>query len=392
MNRNKLLIPNYGLAALWLSLILCGFSACTQSGDEPKVHALLIILGNDDEIRESVEKNQETMTALLRQVSRSCEVHLTVMKSNPGLEGRVTKKVLVNSDVTASDSPRQLDIIKPGQVKVWVRETPTRPVDTLLVYYSGHGTMDNYGTHDLHFDPGADTVLTRNWLAEELRSKPAGLKLLITDTCSENVQADSAAPLQKAVYADVKANAQFYAKNLFLEHRGLLDITAASPGQLAYGDHIIGGHFTSALAEALIPDSDTNGDDFLSWAELFDATRAGTESLYKETSATFSPAEQRKIQVAGQTPFNASLPEPTSDRVQAAASSDSGVSPVEPPVPPRAVAVLNFTSAPSGAEVLIDGLVVGQTPLTDYELDTDGGSTKNIEVTVKADRSKVRMQ
>ena len=245
--------------------------------------------------------------------------------------------------------------------------------------------MDNYGTHDLHFDPGADTVLTRNWLAEELRSKPAHLKLLITDTCSENVQAASAAPLQKAVYADVKANAQFYAKNLFLEHRGLLDITAASPGQLAYGDSIIGGHFTSALAEALIPASDTNGDDFLSWDELFDATRAGTEALYKETSATFSPAEQRKIQVAGQTPFNASLPEPTSDRVQSAASSDSGVSPVEPPVPPRAVTVLNFTSVPSGAEVLIDGDTVGRTPLTDYELDTDGGSPKVIEVTVKAE-------
>ena len=62
-----------------------------------KVHALLVILGNDGKIRESVEKNQETMTALLRQVSRSCEVHLTVMKSNPGLEGLVTKKVLVNN-------------------------------------------------------------------------------------------------------------------------------------------------------------------------------------------------------------------------------------------------------------------------------------------------------
>ena len=227
--------------------------------------------------------------------------------------------------------------------------------------------------------------LTRNWLAEELRSKPAHLKLLITDTCSENVQADSAAPLQKAVYAEVKANAQFYAKNLFLEHRGLLDITAASPGQLAYGDSIIGGHFTSALAEALIPASDTNGDDFLSWAELFVATRAGTEALYKETSATFSPAEQRKIQVAGQTPFDASLPEPTSDRVQSAASADSGGPPVESPVPPRAVTVLNFTSVPSGAKVSIDGDTVGQTPLTDYELDTDSGSTKEIEVTVKAE-------
>ena len=46
---------------------------------------------------------------------------------------------------------------------------------------------------------------------------------------------------------------------------------------------------------------------------------------------------------------------------------------------------LNFTSVPSGAEVSIDGFVVGQTPLMDYELETDGRSTKDIEVTVKAE-------
>ena len=76
---------------------------------------------------------------------------------------------------------------------------------------------------------------------------------------------------------------------------------------------------------------------------------------------------------------------PTSDRAQPAASADSGGPPVESAVPPRTVTVLNFTSVPSGAKVLIDGFVVGQTPLTDYEVNTDGGSTKEIEVMVKAE-------
>ena len=55
------------------------------------------------------------------------------------------------------------------------------------------------------------------------------------------------------------------------------------------------------------------------------------------------------------------------------------------PTPTRAVAVLNFTSVPSGAKISIDGFIVGQTPLKGYELETDGSSTKDIEVTVKAE-------
>ena len=78
------------LLGLLLSCIACGGATKTaESGDKPKVHALLIILGTDVIIRESVEKSQETMTGLMRKVSHSCEVHLTVMKSNPGLEGEV---------------------------------------------------------------------------------------------------------------------------------------------------------------------------------------------------------------------------------------------------------------------------------------------------------------
>ena len=46
---------------------------------------------------------------------------------------------------------------------------------------------------------------------------------------------------------------------------------------------------------------------------------------------------------------------------------------------------MNFTSVPSGAKVSIDGFVIGQTPLMDYELETDRRSTKDIEVTVKAE-------
>ena len=319
MNKDKRLIPNCGVFLLLFSMLLCCFIAACDSPSKlsrQRVHALLIILGNDSTIRESVEKNRETMTALLRQVSRSCEVHMTVMKSKPGLEGEVTEKVLANTDVTDSDSPRQSGIIKPQQVKDWIHKVETRPDDVLLVYYTGHGTMDIYGTHDLHFDPETDLVLTRQWLAEELQTKSAHLKMLITDTCSENIETQNPVARGGVSFVQMKPNAKFYAKNLFLQHSGILNITAASPGQRAYADDVVGGYFTNALTEALIPESDTNGDNFLSWNEVFETTRVTTETLYQTASVNFSPELQSQIKVEGQTPFKITLPNPTSDSAQ----------------------------------------------------------------------------
>lgn len=389
MSRNKRLIHNCGLTFLLFSVIVCGFSVCSKPGGEQKVHALLIILGNDDVIRASVEQNQQQVTGLLRQVSRSCEVHLTVMKSNPGFDGEVIETVLVDSEVTSRKSPRQLDIITPQQVKEWVQTVPTSPADTVLVYYSGHGSLDEYGTHDLRFALAPRSLtLTRAWLAEELRAKSAGLKMLITDTCSEQVGQEGPSARQPIAFVDLKPNAKFYVKHLFLEHNGFLDITAASPGQRAYGHYQIGGFFTKALVDGLIPASDTNEDDFLSWAELFVAMRARVETLYGDASTTFSSELQQVIKVEGQTPAKVSLPKRIFSKDQQADSVDNDGrdgSPVAPPDSTRAVAVLNFTSVPSGAEVSINGFVVGQTPLMGYELDTDGRSTKDIEVTVKAE-------
>ena len=205
-------------------------------------------------------------------------------------------------------------------MKAWIQTVSAAPVDTLLVYYTGHGMINKYGTHDLHFDPGADMVLTRDWLAEELQAKPAGLKMLITDTSSpkvetaetpstSNLKVETAAPFTDAAQIVTRSADKYVYRKLFLEHSGFLDITAASPGQFAYGDNRIGGHFTSALVAALTFPADTNQDGFFSWQEVFADTRARTESLYKEASATFSPAGQRQIQVEGQTPVAFSFPE-----------------------------------------------------------------------------------
>ena len=59
-----------------------------------EVHALLIILGNDVNIRKSVEKSEGRIKEVMRLVSHHCDVHLTVMKSEDELLGSITKMTL----------------------------------------------------------------------------------------------------------------------------------------------------------------------------------------------------------------------------------------------------------------------------------------------------------
>ena len=271
-------------STICLTLLLCSLLlGYTSSADAQKVHACLILLGNDRKITESVAINQEAMIGLMQLVSRNVEVHMTVMKSEPGLSGEVTHTHLVKMETKARNTPNQLGIIKPAQVTDWIRNLKVGASDTVLVYFNGHGKMNRYGAHQLLFDKTGTNQLARDVVLEALEVTPCRLKLLITDTCSQIEQGTRPADGDTlAKYGDLEAKPQFYAQNLFLEHTGTLDITATSPERdtdLAYGDGQVGGFFTYALTTALVPAADTNDDDFLSWEEAFAATQAGTKRL-----------------------------------------------------------------------------------------------------------------
>ena len=273
---------------LYLTLLLCSLLlAYTSVADAQKVHACLILLGNDPDQNfiTSVRINEDAMIGLMEIVSRNADVHMTLMKSEPGRRGEVRNTHLVNTETRAEDFPKQLGIIKPAQVTEWVRNLKVGASDTIFVYFNGHGKMDRYGRHQLLFDK--TKRLARNVLLEALQEKPCRLKLLITDTCSEVSRGTHPAGGDYlAQYGDTEARPQFYARNLFLEHIGSLDITATSPEirtdsdtDKAFGDAKVGGFFTYALTNALVPAADTNRDDFLSWEEAFVKTQAGTKQL-----------------------------------------------------------------------------------------------------------------
>ena len=76
-----------------------------------------------------------------------------------------------------------------------------------------------------------------------------------------------------------------YLEDLFLGHAGFLDVTAASPGELAIGHSGIGGHFTHALfVQGGSAVADQNKDDFITWKEAFDTAGAETDRLFRKAS------------------------------------------------------------------------------------------------------------
>ena len=395
MNPHKKFLRSYPICVLGISVLLCLLPACqlfkdkdTSSSAETRkreetastrirtgtqeVHALLILLGNDRRIRGTVNASESQMLIALTQVSKYCKkVNLTIMKSEDETRGRITQQTLQNGKTVKTDNGTRGSIITSYQVADWLQDLTPTPEDTVLIYYNGHGRISGFDRHTLQFDPEitGDTV-DRNTLSEELKKKPARLRMLITDTCSESIDSEEADFSTLAVVA--RERKRYYADDLFLAHEGFLDITAASPKQLAVGNDELGGHFTYALfARACTLVSDANADGFISWQEAFKTTVSETKKLFQQASRELVSLDGQKTQE----PVAYSLPTPV---------DGSSSLPSQPPDPIASTAILNFTSVPSGAEVEIDGSVVGTTPLTNYELETDGQRTKEIEVTIKA--------
>ena len=221
--------------------------------------------------------------------------------------GTVVTQTLSSTGASHSQ-PQHHEIITTKQVVQWLRDLHPNPADTVLVYYSGYGEMDVLGdTPILKFDPDVtNDFIPRKGLRRLLEEKPARLKMLITDTCSNTIEV----PQQSVAYATLQGKNRRYTKHLFLEHTGTLDITAASPRQYAWGNDTIGGHFTAALIKSFSPTlADRNKDGFLEWRKVFPVCISETESLF--TNGKFTYANKlllEKEQQTTQKPVAHSLP------------------------------------------------------------------------------------
>ena len=135
----------------------------------PTVHALLVIPVDDPAIAASQQQSSSKMQALILRLKDDCRVHMTVME----LKGDNTAMVTVtekNRHFTDEQSSKQMTgIIGTDLITAWLRDLEPWPVDTILVYYTGHGGINESGQHLLRFD-GKDNI-RRDELSDLLAQK-----------------------------------------------------------------------------------------------------------------------------------------------------------------------------------------------------------------------------
>lgn len=283
-----------------------------------EVHALLII-SNDRMIDPVLEKDSSKMQALLMTASLNCEVRMTVMESKPDATSTtVTEKRVSLNEVLDEQFSKYAGGIKADLITAWIRNLEPNANDTILVYFAGHGKITEPGAHVLIFGSmESKNMMDRKELSDLLSQKSCRLKILITDMESSGPRVtEPLNPDDRKLYqgdrklyqgdrntsgtsTSLKRNLIDAFKNLFLEHEGFLNLTAATEGEPAWGTPIHGSIFTDSLHNSIFVNfdySDLDGDDFLSWEEVFKVTRVQVMAWYDHLNIDQAGLRQKGIE------------------------------------------------------------------------------------------------
>lgn len=177
----------------------------------------------------------------------------------------------------------------------WFRNLNPGPNDVVFVYFSGPGGVDERKPPHERFLSVSTQILYRKELAKAVEELNCRLKILITETANGRIS--------QALPPYHYFRSEKHLKQLFLEHRGFLNLTSARLGFIALGDDVHGGYFTRVLIDRMmsqsIKDVDLDGNDFLSWEEVFEGTKKDLDILYQKNAHTF-PRLRRRLQERGQ--------------------------------------------------------------------------------------------
>lgn len=166
-----------------------------------------------------------------------------------------------------------------------------RPEDTVYVHFSGHGVIPDPASGRQFLQTCDLNLLSRDEWAGQISRLPCRLKIFVTDCCS------SYPPSRELAEGDEDVEPWETLYFLLLRHEGFVDITAASPGQAAYGTER-GGYLTVNL--------ESDMQRYRTWDEVFRATQA---RVFEETLAEARAMGDPRFQP--QRPYAFSLSRPT---------------------------------------------------------------------------------
>ncbi len=186
-----------------------------------------------------------------------------------------------------------------SRLKKIIKNIKLNKNDVLLIYFSGHGGIGKKGK--LYLAMYDDSYVYRHELEPAIRRKKARLKIIITDACSNSI-----AGLPGGTTRSIKLRSAWGTKNLkilFNKYRGLYYITAASKGEFAYGDSIVGGWFTESIIQQVLIQNPP-----ATWEEVSEQTQENTLIKFKERLPGNKRTILKKEGITGQNPMTFSYP------------------------------------------------------------------------------------
>lgn len=187
----------------------------------------LIAIDTLSNLASSVAKDQSNMVSLLKELSKH-----GISVSTSQLTGyRLTKKNILE----------------------WINKIPKSHSNTILFYYSGHGTRKKNMKSPwplLALQSGRE-FLPASDIKKALIKKKARLTVLLTDCCN-NLFIPKGIDLIPDANSGGITNIALSLKRLFLESRGAISITASQPGRPAIGFVGRGGLMTNLLLSSIV--------------------------------------------------------------------------------------------------------------------------------------------
>lgn len=255
-----------------LIVLLCIVVVFTPAAEAQTIYALLLIDDANPTNFQQHERSRKRMENVLRKIEDTLGV-------------KVVRKILETGHGRQSS-----DFPNAENIKKWIDTVNIDRNDVVFVYASAHGGADRM-TRELYLSFSGVKV-ERPPIAKALKALPCRLKIFITDACSYGV------PIAEPY---LNPNSKDAYKHLFIEHKGFLDVASATEGEYAGGDNN-GGWFTVALVQVLedAHKYDKDGDDFVSWKEIFEATKQMTEEKFRVLKVNLSGNWKEIIAETGQ--------------------------------------------------------------------------------------------
>ncbi len=164
--------------------------------------------------------------------------------------------------------------------------------DTIVVFFAGHGLQfegkdDGYfcSVDAKPFLEKSDTMVSLNWIYEEMKQGYRGVKILLVDACRDNPNA------ARSVSKNLKSRGGVDSSVNLQPPGGLSAFFACSPGQRSFeGEQH--GLFTQSLLEGLRDGKAADGRRRVTWDSLKAYVKERTEELATARGTNQNPEER----------------------------------------------------------------------------------------------------